>query len=180
MVNVARGLGPRSLVLLAAVAGAGESPTSDPAGASPEGPTGADGSTGYEGAAAEWKWALAAHGAERAGSVAVGFDSGAVRLLQVVAANAIIPGAVFFFGSVAALDSFPHADRTALSGVHLFLGARRVGQAEDRQLVRLARALQESGAAVTLRWRDRGAGVTEAELQAARTWLRLSGFALVA
>ncbi len=198
LVNAARGLAPRAMVLAATLSevAAVAATDRDVAGDEIQGAAAPDVRARHAGdakghrlaratsLAAVWRQTLADHGAHGRRSFAVGHGWHGGLLLDVLAARPRpLWGAVLFLPEpVPVLEtSMPAAVRTAidLDGLRLFVGARRAEAAADGYLVQLARTWQDAGAAVTLRWRDRGGVLTDAELQAARTWLRLSGLDLL-
>jgi len=120
---------------------------------------------------------LARRGVDRRALITVAHGLGSGVVLSLVAG-----GRLFGLGLV--LLQPPAAPTVAswpeLNGLPVFLAARRAEPAADDRLVSLGCTLQQAGAQVTLRWRDQGGEITDAELRAARTWLRLVGVASVA
>jgi predicted esterase len=113
--------------------------------------------------------AVATYGLEGRPLVAAGFSNGAN-----VAASLMLSGETRFAAAVLfrAMLPFEPERRPELSGVSVLLSSGRSDPIVPRESVeRLARLLESSGAAVTLRWDEGAHGLGPAQVFAARDWL---------
>jgi len=101
--------------------------------------------------------------------VAVGFSNGAnIAASLLLRYPGLLAGAVLF----RAMLPFEPDRPVVLPGTPVWLGAGRADPTVPRANVeRLARLLQDSGARVTLEWRDAGHQMTGEDVEAAARWL---------
>jgi phospholipase/carboxylesterase len=104
-----------------------------------------------------------------AGLVAVGYSNGAnIAGSLLLRYPGLLAGAVLF----RAMLPFEPDRPVSIPGTPVWLGAGRGDSTVPRaNIERLARLLQESGAQVTLEWRDAGQQLTAEDLESAGRWL---------
>ena len=102
--------------------------------------------------------------------VAVGYSNGAnIASATLLLRPGVLGGAVLF----RPMMPFEPDNLPDLSGVPVLLSAGRHDPMVPKGNVeRLAAMLREAGAVVTLHWESAGHGLTDAELRAAKHWLR--------
>jgi predicted esterase len=116
--------------------------------------------------------AAARYGFDPARVVAVGYSNGAnIAASLMLREPRVLAGAIL----MRAMVPFEPGDPApgALAGVPVLIAAGRLDPvARPEQAERLAELLRGRGAEVTLRWERAGHGLEQAELSAAREWLK--------
>lgn len=109
------------------------------------------------------------YGLDPAGLVAVGYSNGAnIAGSLLLRYPGLLAGAVLF----RAMLPFEPARPVAIPGTPVWLGAGRRDPTVPRENIeRLAKLLQDSGARVTLEWRDAGHQMNAEDVDSAARWL---------
>lgn len=116
--------------------------------------------------------AAARYGFDPARLVAVGYSNGAnIAASLLLLEPCVLAGAILMRAMVPFEPE--ESTRSPLVGVPVLIAAGRLDPiARPEQAGRLAQMLREHGANVTLRWEDAGHGLEQAEIEAAREWLK--------